>query len=512
MKPHKIDLAQDVQSPESQLIEKDRAKIRKLLARKEAVSANSSELVTGDENIDLAWQLAQRDIQSLRRTVKDENEIPVSRFNAGEGWHQAWTRDTSYAADLGLIFLYPQEIRASLDVSTQGHDDEIVALQDKTLHFKGWPNITDRIVWALGAQEWRLAASPLDNPTLLKDYRVVANTLKRAEEEAVFDPKNGLFRGVASFMESHSSYPKRFGWPFGRDNSKIGQTKALSTNALYFHGYRVAASMASVLGSAESQEWSDKSENLREAVVKNFKSQETGNYNYFIDETGKPDTHFEGLGNLLVCRTGLEEKDCKGLLNNIPRQTYGTPCLWPQYPEWTSWEKAWPLGMVMSPNFYHNGMMWPFVEGYAGWMAARNKGADQLLSSLNKLSRLAVHGKTFHEFYHFGTGRPGGSKAQLWSAAGYTSLVLRGLLGMETTEDRLNFSPLIPKEFSGTLKLTCVRYRGAILDILVKGNGSRVQTVKLDGLLQSKPEIPDTLQGQHRLEITLSDEASNTQS
>jgi hypothetical protein len=42
------------------------------------------------------------------------NAIPCDCFETGEKWHYVWTRDLSYAADLGLAMLDPQRVRNSL--------------------------------------------------------------------------------------------------------------------------------------------------------------------------------------------------------------------------------------------------------------------------------------------------------------------------------------------------------------------------------------------------------------
>jgi hypothetical protein len=60
-----------------------------------------------------------RDEAGLGQEIRDgnyngNNPIPCDCFETGEKWHYVWTRDLSYAADLGLAMLDPQRVRNSL--------------------------------------------------------------------------------------------------------------------------------------------------------------------------------------------------------------------------------------------------------------------------------------------------------------------------------------------------------------------------------------------------------------
>ena len=87
-------------------------------------------LVTGAPIVDATWRLALQEIESLRRTASPAGGgPPVTRLNAGESWAQAWTRDSSFAADLGLVLVFPEEARASLDASTDRLVDVLLSLR-----------------------------------------------------------------------------------------------------------------------------------------------------------------------------------------------------------------------------------------------------------------------------------------------------------------------------------------------------------------------------------------------
>ncbi len=126
-------------------------------------------------------------------------------------------------------------------------------------------------------------------------------------------------------------------------------------------------------------------------------------------------------------------------MKNYPVGPHGPPVVWPQ-------ERTVPI--------YHNQAIWPFVTAY--WLkAARQahcpRAVDEGIQSL-------MHGAAFNlsnmENFDFVTGRPevkGGvlsgpvinSRRQLWSVAGYLSMVQDVVFGLETSWEGIRFRPFI---------------------------------------------------------------------
>lgn len=79
-------------------------------------------------------------------------------------------------------------------------------------------------------------------------------------------------------------------------------------------------------------------------------------------------------------------------------------------------------------NWYQNGTFWPFIQGYA-ILALLRVGEGDLAK---EIFRKFVDLEGFNEWYDPETGRPEGSRGQLWSAAlflqAYLSLINKGLL------------------------------------------------------------------------------------
>jgi hypothetical protein len=416
-------------------------------------------------------------------------DVKDGKFLAGQNWAQVWTRDTSYSTELACALLHPDVARTTLLGLTQQADGIGECwYQDRCGHFAGWPNLTDAIVGAAGT--WSLYEVTGDRALLRPIYDRTLRSLHRAERDA-FNPKLGLFSGCSSFMESDSAYPKEYA-----DNGpKLAKTFALSTCLLYYRGYIVAASAGEALGE-DVHGLRQKAAQLKKAINQWFWLPEKGYYAYYLDENGVANTRMEGLGEAFAILTGVAGPDrAKQILAATPTTAWGFPCLWPQFDEWKNYGKDFA-------HYYHNGMIWPFVEGYWAWAASASKDAPVFGRELDALVKLSEKNDTFMEFYRPEDGAPGGSPRQLWSASGFLSMIYHGLFGMSFEPDGIRFAPVVPEKF-GELALSGVKYRDAVLGISVKGRGTSIREFRIDGKKQRKPFFDGAGKGEHQIEIVM---------
>ena len=401
-------------------------------------------------------------------------------FVAGESWPTLWVRDAAYAIDLGAALLDPGTARVSMrGVAVDGRWE-----QDRAAHFGRWPNLTDAIVGTVGA--WACYEVTGDRNFLSWSHEVTRASLTRAEREA-FD--GGLFRGCASFMESNSGYPPRFAFR----GTAVGATKALSTNVLHYRAYTIAARTARVLGE-DPTPFEARAAALKVAINDRLWVPERGRYAYYEDAEGGVSDRWEGLGTALAVLWDVaDDAQAAAVFEAVGPTEHGLPCLWPPFPLWTRW-------LVKDEYYYHNGTVWPFVQGYWGWAAARRGAVDVFAAELRALAELASRAPTFHEFYR--EGRPDGSARQLWSAAGYLALVHHGLVGLCFDDGRVGFAPTVPEGFS-RVRLSGLTYRGLTLDVTITGPGTRITSFTVDGVAQADHTIPATLTGPHQVDITV---------
>jgi len=445
-----------------------------------AEPAQKLAFASGLANYDAAYAKA---VQVIGADTKE------GKFIAGESWDQVWTRDTSYSIDLGAGLLYPDIAKATLQGMTQNVADiGDVWVQDTAGHFGGWPNLTDSIVGAQGA--WSLYLTTGDQDLLSWSYGITLNTLTRAERD-VFIPSAGLFGGCSSFMESNSGYPKKYAFT----KTLLAQTKALSTNILYYRGYVVAAKMGRILGH-DVRDLEIKAEHLKEAINEHLWMEDKGYYAYFEDENGVKETRMEGTGESFAILWGVADaRKTKSILANIPVTAGGVPCLWPQYPEWMTYAGC-------TCDYYHNGMVWPFVEGYWAWASTKGRATQRVAYELDRIRALSEKDDTFHEFYRPEDGLPDGSRRQLWSASGYLSMVYHGLIGMSFDLQGVEFSPVVPDAFQ-QVTLDGIPYRKMILNASVTGSGTEIASFAVDGHRRFEHRVPADLTGTHTVEIRM---------
>ena len=443
-------------------------------------AATGFQLTSDDPRLDAAYRKARGVIAA---DVKD------GKFLAGQNWAQVWTRDTSYSTELACAVLHPDVAKTTLLGLTQQVDGIGECwYQDRCGHFAGWPNLTDAIVGASGAWELYLVTGERD--LLRPIYDRTVRSLKRAERDA-FNAKLGLFGGCSSFMESNSAYPRQYAF----HGERLAKTCALSTCLLYYRGYLVAADAGSLLGE-DVEPLRHKASKLKEAINAHFWLPKKGYYAYFLDESGQPDTRMEGLGEAFAILTGVADAGrAQEILRKTPTSPSGFPCLWPQHREWMTYRKN------DFASYYHNGMIWPFVEGYWAWAASKCKDAKTFGRELDALVQLSEKNDTFMEFYQPEDGKPGGSPRQLWSGSGFLSMIYHGLFGMEFQQDGIHFAPVVPEKYR-QLTLSDFKYRNARLKIIIKEHGTTIDKFTLDGKEQ-KPELAATTTGVHEIEIVL---------
>lgn len=475
-----------------------------------------TQLITNVPSYDEAHALALSELKA-NVILKRSGVSRHYRFIAGQYWDTTWTRDTSYAAEQAASLLYPQVVRSSLLASVEtvnvqaagGKMEQLtVWLQDECGHFGNWPHLSDSIVGARGA--WSYYRATADKEFLEWAYKVTKNTLSRAKHEA-YDKKMGLFKGCSSFMESCSGYPRKYCSEGDTPGELLAQTKALSTNALYYSGYKIAAYMGRELGVEEGEYityWDD-AEMLRRSIRKHLWLEDKGYYAYFMDENDELVSQFEGLGEAFVLLDGIERNHARinSMFANVTLGKYGLPCLWPKFDN-NNGEEETEKDIF---HWYHNGQLWPFVQGYYAMAAAKHGRTDIVASSLEALKELALIGKTFAELYRVDGTFPPDRRRQLWSSTGFLAMVYQGLFGITYDVDELHFAPNKPGSiFVDDIVLRDFKFREMMLDIVVMGSGSKVTKFEVDGLEGDQQKgsyfVESSLRGKHIVTIVVEEE------
>lgn len=453
--------------------------------------ADLARLRSGDMVFDALFALATHEMrQNSVAQVKDGSygggqAIPCDCFETGAKWHYVWTRDLSYATDLGLGVLDPQRARNSLQFKLsdfraelkQGLDGLIPQgrqiIQD-TGTGGSWPISTDRMGWALAAEQV-LAALPAGERSafLPEAFEGLRNTIE-SDRLAAFDENDGLYGGEQSFLDwRDQTYAK---W-ITADIAHIGMSKSLSTNVLHYQGLRLAARLATELGQDELViRYSQWAAELKQAINHGFWLADEKMYASLINTNTDPSPayKFDLLGESLAILAGIaDEEQAREIVSRYPLGPYGAPVYFPQQPDM-------PV--------YHNRAIWPFVSAYGLKAAARvqnvavadrhvdslMRGAALNLSNMENLEWLSGQPSLMDLTHPDLTGPVINSQRQLWSVGGYLGMVTSTLFGYHIEEQGIRVSPFVTAHLHKLMgakpeaALKGLNYRGKQIEIKLR--------------------------------------------
>lgn len=370
-------------------------------------------------------------------------------FETGREWTYVWTRDTAYAVDLGLAALDPTRSRNSLDfkLSERREGGDLQIVQD-TGSGGSYPVSTDRVVWALGAWEVLQFLAGRQREDFAE--RVWAALTHTAEHDraVAWDPSDGLYRGEQSFLDwREQSYPE---WT-ATHTVHIGMSKSLSTNAGHLELLQAAAALAAERGdAAAAARYGGWAELLREAMRARLWLEEEGLFSSFVTThlDPAPARRWDLLGESLAVLSGAATPaQAARIVSSYPHLPRGAPVLWPQ-------QQRVPI--------YHNRALWPFVTAYWIRAARAADNAAAVVHGVHSLVRGSALNLSNMENYEAvsgaaelqdgqWTGPVVNSRRQLWSVAGYVSMVHQVLFGLQAGPEGLGVAPYVPAELRRTL-------------------------------------------------------------
>lgn len=372
--------------------------------------------------------------------------IDCNCFETGEKWNYVWTRDLSYALELGLAGLDPKRAVDSLLFKTGSFRPGVVVpaelpvgstqiVQD-TGSGGSWPISTDRTAWALGAEA---ALANLQGPARTdfarKAYDALRGTLE-ADRVAAFDAASGLYGGEHSFLDWREQTYARWVREY---LPAMAQSKALSTNVLQYRAQRLAARLAREAGdaplAAKYDGWADA---LARAINATFWDEKAGMYATFTmaDLTPARIEKYDLLGNALAVLSGIVPTErAKSIFSRYPYAPFGPSVVWPQAP---------------GEFVYHNRAQWPFVTAYAvrAAVAAGHVAAvDQGLAALERAAALHLSNMENLEWLtgrsQFDDGPEINSRRQLWSVGAYYGAVVQDVFGWQPGADGVRIAPYL---------------------------------------------------------------------
>jgi hypothetical protein len=381
--------------------------------------------------------------------------IPCECFETGEKWHYVWTRDLSYAADLGLALLDPQRVRNSLqfklsafraDAPRAGHvagNGDMLQIVQDTGSGGSWPVSTDRVTWAFAAEQVLATLPGAQRPAFARTaLEALSNTIEN-DRLAAFDHATGLYTGEESFLDwreqSYASWiPDKL--------SSMATSMALSTNVAHYKALTLAARLAREQGDAPRagryQGWAV---DLKAAINHRLWLEDEGMYSSLTAGhfDGAPMHKFDWLGQSLAIVTGVADPArSRRILASYPHGPMGAPVIWPQ-------QQGVPV--------YHNRAIWPFVTAYGLRAAARAGNVSVADAAYETLVRAAALNMSNMENLEWLSGQPLladqqrpslagpviNSRRQLWSVGAYIGMVTGSVFGVSANEDGIAIRPFV---------------------------------------------------------------------
>lgn len=509
-----------------------------LPASPRTVTERGSTLRSGHDLFDALYALALEEArESSVSSIRDGaflngTAVPCPAggcYQTGRLWTYVWTRDTAYSVDLGLAALDPARARASLEFKLSerrgGGGEQIV--QD-TGSGGSYPVSSDRVVWALGA--WTLLAH-LEGAERIafrdRAYGAITNTIEH-DRAVVFDTGDGLYSGEQSFLDwREQSYPE---WT-ADDVAHIAQSKALSTNLLHLRAIEIASDIAQERGDVAARDryrgWADA---LRARIRERFWIESAGLYSTFATTLLDPSPvrRWDLLGSALAILTGVADTaQAERILSSYPHYLRSAgpgaaPVMFPQ---------------SQLTAIYHNRAEWPFVTAY--WLRAATRAdhdgvADRMVQALVRGAALNLSNM---ENLEAATGAPYvedgiysgpvvNSQRQLWSVAGYVSMVHHSLFGLHEAASGLEIAPYVTRGlrngmFAGTneLGLNDFPWHGRTITVVLhlpaaggEGGSYAVGEVRLNGVAIGGAIEDAMLEDRNRVDVVLADDGSETQS
>lgn len=370
--------------------------------------------------------LKQDSITSIRDGAFDHGKaIPCHCFETGLKWPYVWTRDLSYAVDLGLWRFDAARSRNALAFKLSGvrgasgrdGSDRRRLVMEDTGSGGSWPVSTDRVVWFLAARHL------LDDKAFAADVATALRDTLAQDRDYAFDPRMGLYRGETSFLDwREQTYPA---WT--KDNVvPIAQSFALSTNVLHYQALELAAKRVGNQGGT-APDYQAQAAALKAAINQHFWRADRGMYMSYIGGDGTPYDTYDLLGISLAITSGVADgARARQALANYPSWPAGSPVIWPERSD---------------QPIYHNRAIWPFVSAYALRAARVVNDPARISHELRSIMRGAALAGSNMENYelltegiHVDEGPLSGpvvnSPRQLWSVAGYLSAVTEGVFGV----------------------------------------------------------------------------------
>jgi glycogen debranching enzyme len=326
-------------------------------------------------------------------------------FYAGDDYKQYWARDFVYSLDtilkLGFanlakshfIQLFKKQ-KSTGEIPTLVHNKEDmlnfkghISLFLDTLRYRGIKSLHPSNLAYLGKYHRWTADSGILVIVGLKKYEQCTKDFRFLKENE--EKIRKLIEFIEGLIDSKFGFIRGSGWADAMVN--YNDKFSLCTQVLLYKMYKILKEKK-------------KAKILKNNINSKFWNENLGYYSDHLEGN-----RFDTLGNALAIIEDIVPNKRIGLLVekfNIVSTNFGYRNLYPPYKMKECSQK---------PHVFQNSTIWPFIHAH-GVIALVKKGfLEEAKREFMKMTKL----KGFNEWYDPFTGKPDGSKNQLWSAALY---------------------------------------------------------------------------------------------
>ncbi|MBQ9555977.1 MAG: hypothetical protein IJV05_07115 [Muribaculaceae bacterium] len=370
---------------------------------------------------------------------------------------------------LSLAALKPQQSMATLR-SIVDKDSIIMQREGQ------WPVVSDHIGWATAA--WEVYNATGDRKWLVYCYHVIEKTLN-INRQVLLDHETGLVHG-AGYTSSRPLGVRRMTWMGYND---LFACMSLGNNILTGNAYAILADMGDELGI--ENDYRKYAQRMKDAINQHLWNESKGFYSSFLYGMAyhRQSPLTDNTSQAMCVLWGIaDDNRAEELIASTPVSDLGV-------------NVSYPPGNPVEPYLANSSWattqaMWNLAAAYVGNENALRRGMGALYRAQALYQSRGIHMKDV-------------ATDNLGTSASNAAMILRVLMGMNFTPEGIEFSPIVPACMPGKKTFKGLKYRKAVINLTIRGTGNDVTTITDNGKTLESPFIPNNIEDDHDIVITL---------